>query len=110
MLCYLRKPSLVEFFHQTEGSFSLIRLWVPVERTKDFFRRMEEDEQKTWPRVAKGEMDQFVQRCMKSLGMKDEYAKDLAELLVAADYRGHYSHGLNRLGKISPDLPVIIRK
>ena len=60
---------------------------------------MEEDEQKTWPRVAKDEMHQFVQRCMKSLGMKDEYAKDLSELLVAADYRGHHSHGLNRLGK-----------
>ena len=68
----------------------------------EWFLRMAEDEQMTWPRVTKEELHQFVQRCMKSLGMKEEYAKDLAELLVAADYRGHYSHGLNRLGKYSP--------
>ena len=42
----------------------------------------------------------FVVRCMKAVGVTEDHAQDLAELLVAADYRGHYSHGLNRLGEI----------
>ena len=29
-----------------------------------------------------------------------ENATALAEVLLAADYRGHYSHGLNRLGSL----------
>ena len=65
----------------------------------DNLARMADDEQTTWPRVTKEEMHNFVRRCMKSVGMQDEWTEDLADVLVTADYRGHYSHGLNRLGK-----------
>lgn len=47
--------------------------------------------------VALEEMHQFVIRCMEAVGTKQEHASALADLLVAADYRGHFSHGLNRL-------------
>ena len=45
------------------------------------------------------EVSKFVQRCMCRVGTNTEHARQLAELLVAADCRGHFSHGLNRLGK-----------
>lgn len=45
------------------------------------------------------EFHAFVVRCMKALGITEEHGSALADLLVSADYRGHYSHGLNRLGK-----------
>jgi len=32
-------------------------------------------------------------------GAAQEHAEQMADLLVAADYRGHYSHGLSRLGE-----------
>lgn len=35
---------------------------------------------------------------MVAAGSCSDHAKMLAECLVEADYRGHYSHGLNRLG------------
>ena len=44
------------------------------------------------------EVSKFVQRCMCCIGTNPEHARQLAELLVAADCRGHFSHGLNRLG------------
>ena len=47
----------------------------------------------------KDEVAGFVTRCMVSVGTDKEHAETLAELLVKADYRGHKSHGLNRLGK-----------
>ena len=46
------------------------------------------------------EVSAFVQRCMCRIGTNPDHAKQLAELLVAADSRGHFSHGLNRLGKL----------
>ncbi len=60
---------------------------------------MSGDERADWPRVAPEEMRQFAQRCLTTVGMKLEFAQDMADVLVAADYRGHYSHGLNRLGR-----------
>ena len=48
--------------------------------------------------VAKDEMEQFMFRCMRQAGAKSEHARSLAACLVLADYRGHFSHGLNRLG------------
>ena len=45
------------------------------------------------------EVSKFVQRCMCRVGTNMEHARQLAELLVAADCRGHFSHGLNRLGE-----------
>jgi len=48
--------------------------------------------------VAKPEVTAFIERCMVAVGTKPEHAKPLADNLTMADYRGHFSHGLNRLG------------
>ena len=40
----------------------------------------------------------FVCESMEAVGTKHGHAQALAEVLVLADQRGHYSHGLNRLG------------
>lgn len=49
--------------------------------------------------VPEQELHDFVVRCMEAVGTNTEHADVLADLIVAADTRGHYSHGLNRLGK-----------
>jgi len=51
--------------------------------------------------VAKTEVTAFIERCMVAVGTKPAHAKALADNLTMADYRGHFSHGLNRLGKLS---------
>ncbi|KAI6181501.1 hypothetical protein M3Y98_00836000 [Aphelenchoides besseyi] len=43
------------------------------------------------------DMRRFVIDCMAAVGAKEENGKKVADLLIAADQRGHYSHGLNRL-------------
>ena len=45
--------------------------------------------------IAKG----FIERCMVAMEVCPSHATQLADVLVEADYRGHFSHGLNRLGK-----------
>lgn len=42
----------------------------------------------------------FILKCLQSVGTPKQQAEDLTELLVSADQRGHYSHGVNRLGKL----------
>ena len=49
--------------------------------------------------VKPSELFDFVRRCMVSAGAKTDHAEALAILLQAADTRGHFSHGLNRLGR-----------
>jgi LDH2 family malate/lactate/ureidoglycolate dehydrogenase len=46
------------------------------------------------------EFRDFVVRCSKSVGIAEDHAGSLAEMVVSADYRGHYSHGLKNLGQI----------
>lgn len=48
--------------------------------------------------VAITEVTGFVQRCMEAVGAAGPHAASLADVLLAADTRGHYSHGLNKLG------------
>ncbi|XP_060563749.1 uncharacterized oxidoreductase YjmC-like [Ruditapes philippinarum] len=43
------------------------------------------------------EFRDFVVRCSKSVGIAEDHADSLAEMVVSADYRGHYSHGLKNL-------------
>ncbi|XP_060585806.1 uncharacterized oxidoreductase YjmC-like [Ruditapes philippinarum] len=50
------------------------------------------------------EFHAFVVRCMKAVGISEEHGSSLADLLVSADYRGHYSHGLNRLDMYITDV------
>ena len=47
--------------------------------------------------VRKDDMENFMQRCMLAAGAKQSHAESLASCLIAGDYRGHFSHGLNRL-------------
>ena len=49
--------------------------------------------------IAIPEIQSFIERCMTKVGTKPAHATALAENLTAADHRGHFSHGLNRLGK-----------
>lgn len=49
--------------------------------------------------VAVAEVSKFIVRCMVAAGAPEPNANVLAEVLVTADYRGHFSHGLNRLGE-----------
>ncbi|KJH50412.1 malate/L-lactate dehydrogenase [Dictyocaulus viviparus] len=39
----------------------------------------------------------FIVDCMMKLGVVKSHAAQLADVLIEADVRGHYSHGLNRL-------------
>ncbi|KAK6165965.1 hypothetical protein SNE40_022767 [Patella caerulea] len=56
--------------------------------------------------VPNKEFHNFVVRCMEAVHTKHEHAVSLADLLVSADYRGHYSHGLNRLDMYVKDIKV----
>lgn len=44
------------------------------------------------------EARRFMQECLKAAGADNSNANEMADLLIEADYRGHYSHGMNRLG------------
>ena len=48
--------------------------------------------------VAVIEVKKFIQRCTVAAGASSKHALALADNLTSADFRGHYSHGLNRLG------------
>ncbi|XP_054278135.1 uncharacterized oxidoreductase YjmC-like [Macrosteles quadrilineatus] len=48
-------------------------------------------------RVALAEVRRFCVDCMTAVGTPQANATALADVLVEADNRGHYSHGLNRL-------------
>lgn len=45
-------------------------------------------------------MTRFMVDCMTQVGTNKDHALQLAQVLIAGDLRGHYSHGLNRLGNI----------
>ncbi|XP_034236808.1 uncharacterized oxidoreductase YjmC isoform X2 [Thrips palmi] len=47
--------------------------------------------------IAVAEVRRFIADAMKAVGTAPDRAHLLADVLVEADYRGHYSHGLNRL-------------
>ena len=46
------------------------------------------------------EVRRFMVSCLTSVGVDEDKATQLADVLVAADNRGHYSHGINRLGTL----------
>lgn len=50
--------------------------------------------------VAVDDVESFVERCMTAVGTPSQHCKALAQVLVAGDVRGHFSHGLNRLGEL----------
>ncbi|XP_078615013.1 putative oxidoreductase YjmC isoform X1 [Branchiostoma floridae x Branchiostoma japonicum] len=54
--------------------------------------------------VPKQEVIAFVERCMGAVGTPVAHASALAQALMTADYRGHFSHGLNRLDMYVQDI------
>ncbi|XP_070827848.1 uncharacterized oxidoreductase YjmC-like [Chaetodon trifascialis] len=54
--------------------------------------------------IKKAEVQSFIERCMIAVQTKPHHARSLAEVLVEGDYRGHYSHGLNRMDMYVKDI------
>ncbi|XP_023163393.1 uncharacterized protein LOC111594362 isoform X2 [Drosophila hydei] len=52
------------------------------------------------------ESRRFMIDCFKAVNVPEEHAKAQADLLVAADHRGHFSHGMNRLEMYINDLAI----
>lgn len=48
--------------------------------------------------ITKQELKRFIEDCMVSVGTCKQNASILATVLITADERGYYSHGVNRLG------------
>lgn len=49
------------------------------------------------PIIAIAEVKRFIFDCMRALNTPDDYSQQMAEILAEADYKGHFSHGMNRL-------------
>lgn len=47
--------------------------------------------------VPKDEVVRFIEDCMIKAGTRPEDAHVVAHHLMTADYRGHFSHGMNRM-------------
>ena len=47
--------------------------------------------------VKRIEVKKFIERLMRAAGSRNDEATELAKVLVHSDYRGHFSHGINRL-------------
>lgn len=52
------------------------------------------------------ESRRFMIDCFKAAGVPQDHAEQQADLLVGADYRGHFSHGMNRLEMYLNDLSI----
>ncbi|CAC5370862.1 Malate dehydrogenase [Mytilus coruscus] len=58
----------------------------------------------SWNLVPRKEVKRFIIECMSSVKTRQDHAEKLADNLSTADYRGHYSHGLNRLDMYVRDI------
>ncbi|XP_071847276.1 uncharacterized oxidoreductase YjmC-like [Apostichopus japonicus] len=58
--------------------------------------------------IPKAEVLKFCEACMQSAGANKDHGRQLSEVLFAADYRGHFSHGLNRLPMYVRDIQAKI--
>lgn len=47
--------------------------------------------------VPKNEVIRFIEECMCKAGTSPEDARVVGHHLMTADYRGHFSHGMNRM-------------
>uniref|UniRef100_A0A4W3HN10 Uncharacterized LOC103186039 n=1 Tax=Callorhinchus milii TaxID=7868 RepID=A0A4W3HN10_CALMI len=54
--------------------------------------------------LSMSDVHNFIQSCMIAVGTKPNHAKDLADVLVDGDNKGHLSHGLNRLDMYVNDI------
>lgn len=70
-----------------------------MEVTGHFIKMAEE--LRAYKLIETDEVFNFAKKCMIAAGTEESHAVDLATLLLAADTRGHFSHGINRLGMFS---------
>lgn len=49
------------------------------------------------PLIPLREGRRFIIECLQAVGTPQKHAEAQADLLIEADYRGHFSHGMNRL-------------
>ena len=54
--------------------------------------------------VTNEEVKSFIRRLMTAAGSRDFEAVGLGDVLCDADYRGHFSHGMNRLAMYFKDV------
>jgi LDH2 family malate/lactate/ureidoglycolate dehydrogenase len=62
------------------------------------FKNTENDLEADRVVVSEEDARNFIKRCLGKTGVDSSHADALADVLVTGDYRGHFSHGLNRLG------------
>lgn len=55
------------------------------------------DQQSKREFIRTDEVKRFMVDCFVAVKTPKKHAELMADLLVAADYRGHFSHGMNRL-------------
>ncbi|KAL0129078.1 hypothetical protein PUN28_004039 [Cardiocondyla obscurior] len=58
--------------------------------------------------VPKDEVVRFIEECMCKAGTTPEDARIVGHHLMTADYRGHFSHGMNRMQMYVKDIEVKI--
>ena len=58
--------------------------------------------------VAVAEVQSFLERCMRAVGTDPQHSTALSQVLTEADVRGHFTHGLNRLGEKSTRCVTVI--
>jgi LDH2 family malate/lactate/ureidoglycolate dehydrogenase len=56
--------------------------------------------------VSVAEAKRFIVDCFVAAKTPQSHAEQMADLLVEADYRGHFSHGMNRLEMYINDLAI----
>ncbi|KAK5642467.1 hypothetical protein RI129_008634 [Pyrocoelia pectoralis] len=55
------------------------------------------EENSETPLIPLKEGRRFIVECLQAVGTPQKHAEAQADLLIEADYRGHFSHGMNRL-------------
>ena len=60
-----------------------------------------------WEGVREADMLDFMSTCLRKAGASTSHADIVAQVLVTADKRGIYSHGINKLGKITFHLNLV---
>ena len=89
---------LLLLFPQRETSFSRLKRDLKLLKYSTSTVTMSSTEQQNFI-IKVDDAKNFVKDSMIAVGTKASHAQALADLLVLADQRGHYSHGLNRLGE-----------
>lgn len=86
---FSKKPNKIEFEKKSPFSFNLL-LFTGTAVNRDL--------------IPMPEVQRFISDCFVARQAPKKHADLMADLLVAADYRGHFSHGMNRLEMYLNDL------